>query len=128
MCGESGNVVGLVKDDKEREKLEKLGVTNNIIVCSATEPAAVLEAALKANNGQEYDISICCVNAPNTEMSCILPVKDKGMVYFFSMATGFAKAALGAEGVGKDIDMIIGNGYTKNHAEITLSELRENKK
>ena len=34
--------------------------------------------------------------------------------------------AMGAEGVGKDIDMIIGNGYTKGHAEITLQELREN--
>ena len=47
-------------------------------------------------------------------------------VYFFSMATSFTKAALGAEGVGKDVDMIIGNGYTKGHAEITLQELREN--
>lgn len=42
------------------------------------------------------------------------------------MATSFTKAALGAEGVGKDVDMIIGNGYTKGHAEITLQELREN--
>jgi hypothetical protein len=29
------------------------------------------------------------------------------------MATSFTKAALGAEGVGKDVTMIIGNGYTK---------------
>jgi L-erythro-3,5-diaminohexanoate dehydrogenase len=41
------------------------------------------------------------------------------------MATSFTKAALGAEGVGKDIDMIVGNGYTKGHAEITLQCLRE---
>jgi L-erythro-3,5-diaminohexanoate dehydrogenase len=41
------------------------------------------------------------------------------------MATHFGKAALGAEGVGKDITMIVGNGYTKGHAEITLWELRE---
>ena len=59
-------------------------------------------------------------------MSAILPVHDGGIVYFFSMATSFTKAALGAEGVGKDVDMIIGNGYTKGHAEITLQELREN--
>jgi L-erythro-3,5-diaminohexanoate dehydrogenase len=61
-------------------------------------------------------------------MSCILPVKDGGTVYFFSMATSFTKAALGAEGVGKDVTMIIGNGYTKNHAQITLDLLRESKK
>jgi L-erythro-3,5-diaminohexanoate dehydrogenase len=42
------------------------------------------------------------------------------------MATSFTKSALGAEGVGSDVTMIIGNGYTKGHAEITLQELREN--
>jgi L-erythro-3,5-diaminohexanoate dehydrogenase len=85
----------------------------------------VLEKSLAANNGNEYDISINCVNIPDTEMSCILPVKDGGTVYFFSMATSFTKAALGAEGVGKDINMIVGNGYTKDHAETALDVLRE---
>ena len=44
------------------------------------------------------------------------------------MATSFTKAALGAEGIGKDVTMIVGNGYTKNHAQITLDVLRENPK
>lgn len=61
-------------------------------------------------------------------MSAILPVRDDGLVYFFSMATSFTKAALGAEGVGKDVTMIVGNGYTKDHAEITLNILRESEK
>jgi L-erythro-3,5-diaminohexanoate dehydrogenase len=52
-------------------------------------------------------------------------VRDEGIVYFFSMSTSFTKAALGAEGIGKDVTMIIGNGYTKNHAQITLDLLRE---
>ncbi len=43
------------------------------------------------------------------------------------MATSFTKAALGAEGVGKDVTMIIGNGYTKNHDQIALDVLRESK-
>ncbi|MDD2197648.1 MAG: L-erythro-3,5-diaminohexanoate dehydrogenase, partial [Bacteroidales bacterium] len=47
------------------------------------------------------------------------------LVYLFSMATSFTKAALGAEGVGSDVTMIVGNGYTKGHAEITLQILRE---
>ena len=61
-------------------------------------------------------------------MSAILPVRDDGLVYFFSMATSFTKAALGAEGIGKDVTMIVGNGYTKDHAEITLGVIRENAK
>jgi L-erythro-3,5-diaminohexanoate dehydrogenase len=76
-------------------------------------------------DGKLADIVINCVNIENTEMASILACKDDGLVYFFSMATSFTKAALGAEGVGKDVTMIIGNGYTKGHAEITLQCLRE---
>ena len=126
--GPTGNVVGLVRNPKQVPALMELGVYHKVIVASATEPVAVLEAALAANGGKEYDISICCVNQPNCEMSAILPVRDDGLVYFFSMATSFTKAALGAKGIGKDVNMIIGNGYTKDHAEITLNVLRENPK
>ena len=126
--GPKGNVVGVVRNPAQVAALEELGVYNKVIVASATEPVAVLEKALEANDGKEYDLSICCVNVENCEMSAILPVRDDGIVYFFSMATSFTKAALGAEGVGKDVTMIVGNGYTKNHAEITLNVLRENEK
>ncbi len=126
--GPNGNVVGLVRNPSQVDALMELGVYNKVIVASATEPIAVLEAALEANGGREYDLSICCVNIENCEMSAILPVRDDGTVYFFSMATSFTKAALGAEGIGKDVNMIIGNGYTKDHAEITLNVLRENEK
>ncbi len=126
--GPKGNVVGVVRNPAQVAALEELGVYNKVIVANATEPVAVLEKALEANDGKEYDLSICCVNVENCEMSAILPVRDDGIVYFFSMATSFTKAALGAEGVGKDVTMIVGNGYTKNHAEITLNVLRENEK
>ena len=126
--GPKGNVVGVVRNPAQVPALMELGVYNKVIVASATEPSAVLDAALAANDGKEYDISICCVNIESCEMSAILPVRDDGIVYFFSMATSFTKAALGAEGIGKDVTMIIGNGYTKDHAEITLNVLRENEK
>lgn len=126
--GPKGNVVGVVRNPAQVPALMELGVYNKVIVASATEPIAVLDAALAANDGKEYDISICCVNIESCEMSAILPVRDDGIVYFFSMATSFTKAALGAEGIGKDVTMIIGNGYTKDHAEITLNVLRENDK
>lgn len=126
--GPKGNVIGVVRNPKQVPDLEELGVFNKIIVASATEPVAVMNAALEANGGNEYDVSILCVNTESCEMSAILPVRDGGTVYFFSMATSFTKAALGAEGVGKDVNMIVGNGYAKDHAEITLNVLRENEK
>ena len=126
--GPTGKVVALVICQADADLLKSMHLCHEAIVASATDPMDVLEKSLAANNGKEYDVSILIVNVPACEMSAILPVRDNGIVYFFSMATSFTKAALGAEGVGKDVTMIVGNGYTKGHAEITLSELRENEK
>ena len=58
-------------------------------------------------------------------MSAILVTKDRGVSYFFAMSTSFTKAALGAEGVSKDVDLVIGNGYAHGHADFTLQMLRD---
>lgn len=123
--GPTGQVIGLVRNQEEADRIHSLNLPIDVIISDATKPIEVLNKTMEVTNGEELDITINCVNVDNTEMSTILPVKDDGIVYFFSMATSFTKAALGAEGVGKDVTMIIGNGYTKGHAEITLSVLRE---
>lgn len=123
--GPTGRVVALVRGQHSVEKLKELNVCHEIIVVDAKDPVRVMEESLRANGGQEFDLSINCMNIPDCEMSCILPVRDGGTVYFFSMATSFTQAALGAEGVGKDVNMIIGNGYSKGHAEIAFQVLRE---
>ncbi|MBQ4167952.1 MAG: L-erythro-3,5-diaminohexanoate dehydrogenase, partial [Clostridia bacterium] len=110
--GPNGKVVGVVRNPKQVPALMELGVYTDVIVADCTKPVEVMEEALKVTGGKEYDLSICCVNINSCEMSAILPVRDDGLVYFFSMATSFTKAALGAEGVGKDVTMIVGNGYT----------------
>lgn len=123
--GPTGTIIGLVRNEKEAALLARVSDKIKVVIADATKPIEVLNAVLAANDGKEVDIAINCVNVQNTEMSTILPVKDLGIAYFFSMATSFTKAALGAEGVGKDVTMIVGNGYTKDHAAITLEELRE---
>jgi L-erythro-3,5-diaminohexanoate dehydrogenase len=126
-AGPTGRVVGNVYLPEDADMLKALNVCHEIIIEDASKPIALLHRALAANDGAEYDVVFNCVNVPNTEMATILPCRQEGTAYFFSMATHFGKAALGAEGVGKDITMIVGNGFTKGHAEITLAELREHK-
>lgn len=124
-AGVTGKVIGFARPGKNAEKLRKMGFCDVVIEGDATQPVDVLNKVLEVTGGKYCDISINVVNIPNTEMSTILPVRDDGTVYFFSMATSFTKAALGAEGIGRDVNMIIGNGYCKGHAEITLQVLRE---
>ncbi|NMB29210.1 MAG: L-erythro-3,5-diaminohexanoate dehydrogenase [Clostridiaceae bacterium] len=123
--GPCGNVVGMSRNDRPKNTLLKNGLVHKFFVADAQNPTEVLEKALAANDGKEYDVVINVVNIDGTEMSSILPAKEGGLVYFFSMATSFTRAALGAEGVGKDVTMIVGNGYTKNHAEFSLQVMRE---
>ena len=125
MVGDRGKVIGQARNETRARFLRETEFCHEVIVADVLNPINILEETLIANGGNEVDIAINCLSIPNSELSSILPVRDKGIVYFFSMATSFTKAALGAEGIGKDVTMIIGNGYTKNHAQITLDLLRE---
>lgn len=124
-AGVTGKVIGLCGGEKSAERLKSLGFCDYVFTGDATIPVPILEKIEELTGGQLCDITINNVNIPDTEMTSILCTKDSGTVYFFSMATSFTKAALGAEGVGSDVTMIVGNGYTKGHAEITLQLLRE---
>ncbi|MDR0295970.1 MAG: zinc-binding dehydrogenase [Prevotellaceae bacterium] len=126
--GVTGKVIGMTHSPKSTERLQKLGFCDYVFAGSATNPVETMEKLGAFTNGEMADVTINCVNIENTEMTSILCTKDTGMVYFFSMATSFTRAALGAEGVGSDVTMIVGNGYTRGHAEITLELLRESEK
>ena len=111
--------------DMYTDRAENLDLADEYFSANATDAVAIYNRIMELTDGQLADIVINCVNIENTEMASILSCKDGGTVYFFSMATSFTKAALGAEGIGKDVNMFVGNGYTKGHAEITLQVLRE---
>lgn len=127
-AGVTGKVIGITHSEKSTNRLIDLGFCDHVFAANATQPVAVMEKIEELTNGEMADITINNVNINDTEMTSILITKDTGTVYFFSMATSFTKAALGAEGVGSDVTMIVGNGYTKGHAEITLELLRESDK
>jgi len=89
-------------------------------VADARDPVA-LAAAL----GDPVDVTVVCVDVPGCEGGAILATKPGGTVVFFSMATSFSAAALGAEGLAADVTMLIGNGYVPGHAEHALRLIRE---
>ncbi|WP_018133037.1 L-erythro-3,5-diaminohexanoate dehydrogenase [Effusibacillus pohliae] len=121
-----GMLIAVDRGEAACNLLRRLGWADVVLDLDATDPLAVMEAVNQATDGALADLTINCVNVPGTEMSSILATREEGTIYFFSMATSFTAAALGAEGVGKDVTMLIGNGYTKGHAELALQLVREN--
>ncbi len=123
-AGATGKVVAFEYAPEACARLRQLSFVDEVIEGNARE-AVKASAAIRAALGDGADLVINVANVTGTEMSCILATKPKGTVYFFSMATSFTAAALGAEGVAADVQLMIGNGYAEGHAELTLSLLRE---
>lgn len=126
-AGKDGKVIVVEYSEKNAERIKQMGLATHVIIADATNSIDVYNKVTEIVGEGGCDVTINNVNVANTEMASIMVTKDDGVVYFFSMATSFTKAALGAEGIGKDVDMMVGNGYTKGHGELTLGILRESK-
>ncbi len=115
----AGRVVALVPTEREAEAVRAAGLADEVVIADARDPLAVAEAV-----GTPVDVTVVCVDVPGCEHGAVLATAQGGTVIFFSMATSFAAAALGAEGLAADVRMLIGNGYVPGHAEFALDLLR----
>lgn len=127
-AGVTGKVIGLGHSSESTWRIEESGFADFAFQGDATKPLEIYEKVKELTQGKMADVTINCVNIPGTEMASIMSTRDGGLVYFFSMATSFTAAALGAEGIGKDLTMIIGNGYARGHDQIALNLFRESPK
>jgi L-erythro-3,5-diaminohexanoate dehydrogenase len=119
--------IALDYSEKSIERLKTLSFVDEVLKVDARNSIEVYEKISSLTDGKMADLVINVANIPETEMASILSCRQKGIVYLFSMATSFTRAALGAEGVGADVDLRIGNGYTQGHADLSLELLRESK-
>jgi L-erythro-3,5-diaminohexanoate dehydrogenase len=126
ILGKSGKLIAVEPSPRGCERIRTLGYFDTILDIDATSPVAVEHAIKQATGGAMCDVVINCATVENTEMASIMSAKNhkEAIVYFFTMATSFTKAALGAEGVGSDATLIIGNGYAPGHDEFALSVIR----
>ncbi|HLM89927.1 MAG TPA: L-erythro-3,5-diaminohexanoate dehydrogenase [Streptosporangiaceae bacterium] len=99
-------------------------LVDEIVVADARDPVGLAEKVEQA--GAPADVTVVCVDVPGCEGGAILSTTQGGTVIFFSMATSFSAAALGAEGLAADVTMLVGNGYVPGHAEFALDLLRAN--
>ncbi len=119
-----GRLVAIDISKAALSALQEIGLCDEAIAADATQAVEVMQKVSAATGGSLCDLLVNCASVPNTEMASILSTRDGGTIIFFSMATSFTAAALSAEGVGKDVTMLIGNGYAPGHAELTLGLIR----
>jgi L-erythro-3,5-diaminohexanoate dehydrogenase len=118
----AARTIGVVPVQAEADLLAASGLADAVALADARDPVALSEAV--ATSGGPADVTVVCVDVPGCEGGAILSTRDGGTVIFFSMATSFSAAALGAEGLAADVTMLVGNGYVPGHADYALSLLR----
>jgi L-erythro-3,5-diaminohexanoate dehydrogenase len=118
----ASRLIGVVPALPEQEALQAAGLADAVVVADARDPVALADAVAAA--GGPADVTVVCVDVPGCEHGAILATAQLGTVVFFSMATSFAAAALGAEGLAADLTLLIGNGYATGHADFALDVLR----
>jgi len=117
--------VAVVPDRRQALLLEGTGLADQVVIADARSPLGLSDAVRAA--GGPADITVVCVDVPGCEQPAVLSTAQGGTVVFFSMATNFAAAALGAEGLAADVRMLVGNGYVPGHADYALRLLRGNR-
>jgi len=118
----ASRTIGVVPVPAERQALVDAGLADAVALADARDPVALADAVRAA--GGPGDVTVVCVDVPGCEHGAILATAELGTVVFFSMATSFATAALGAEGLAADVTLMIGNGYAAGHADFALDVLR----
>ncbi len=118
----AARTIGVVPHQAEAELLEASSLADAVVMADARDPVALSDAVAAA--GGPADVSVVCVDVPGCEGGAILSTREGGTVIFFSMATSFSAAALGAEGLAADVTMLVGNGYVPGHADYALSLVR----
>lgn len=124
--GRSGKVIVLEKNSAAVEAAKKLSFVDHVLEVDLQNPRQTREIVLQETQAKMADLVVNCVNVSGTEMASLLSAKRTGTVLFFNMATSFQTAVLGAEGIGHETRLIMGNGYYPGHADMALGLVREN--
>jgi L-erythro-3,5-diaminohexanoate dehydrogenase len=125
--GSQGEIIAAEYNEQALQDVASLKVADVLVQGNATQALELVEKVRDACAGREYqaDLAINVVNVPHTEFATILLTKPDGRILFFSMATSFTAAALGAEGVARQVEMHIGNGYMPDNGAVALQLLRD---
>jgi len=115
-------VIGVVPTEQEAAAVRAAGLAGQVVIADARDPVGLAAAVQSA--GGPADVTVVCVDVPGCEGGAVLATAQGGTVIFFSMATSFSAAALGAEGMAADVTMLIGNGYVPGHADLALDLIR----
>ena len=123
--GSSGKVSVVDLAPAALSRARALGCDVGAVQADVTAPLSVAGALADAGRAPA-DVTLLCTTVPGAEGTAMLATARDGQVVFFSTATSFAAAALGADAIGSRARLIIPNGLTDDRGEYAFGLIRSN--
>ena len=124
--GQSGRLIAIAEQRADEAMLRDLGIVDQVLVADVISPLSAYREIKEKLSGAGIDLTVDCISRPGAEMFSVLITREKGTVYFANPATQFSVAGLGAEGIGKELELLFYRGYIKGHVPFCIRLVEEN--
>jgi L-erythro-3,5-diaminohexanoate dehydrogenase len=121
--GPEGRVTVIDSASEALEQAASVDTGATRIVADATDTLGVARSFV-ARGIPRGDLTLLCTSVTGCEGTAILLTNDDGAVLFFSTATSFTAAGLGADSLSSLATLSIPNGYTSDRGSYLLDLLR----
>jgi L-erythro-3,5-diaminohexanoate dehydrogenase len=121
--GDGGTLSTVDISARATERARTVDPAVNALTADVTDPLAVARA-LARSGAARADLTLLCTTVEGAEGTALLVTAPRGTVVFFSTATRFAAAALGADAIGSQARLLIPNGLTDDRGDYAFSLLR----
>jgi L-erythro-3,5-diaminohexanoate dehydrogenase len=121
--GTAGAVTAVDVSEDALRRARSIEPTVTAVRADVTDPLEVASAMARAGVNRA-DLTLLCTNVSGAEGTAILATEPRGTVVFFSTATRFAAAALGADAIGSQARLLIPSGLTDDRGEYSFDLLR----
>jgi L-erythro-3,5-diaminohexanoate dehydrogenase len=123
--GPSGTVSAIDVSAEALARARAVEPDVNAVAGDVTDPVLVA-GELTRRGFSGADLTLVCTSVAGAEGAALLATDPRGTVLFFSTATQFSAAALGADAVGSQAHLVIPNGLTDDRGDYTFELLRSN--
>ena len=123
--GSTGTLIAIAEQGEDLDALQQLSVFDRVVAADMSDPLAAYRAVRGTLEGQRVDLVVDCSSRAGSEMFGILMVRERGTVYFANPAAQYSSAGLGAEGIGKELNLLFYCGYIPGHVTFCRQLLQD---
>lgn len=125
--GHTGRLTGIVKTKKSRLRLEKTGIYDQVLCCDAMNTIQAIQS-LSENLDSTlksacFDLTVNGMSVSGSEMLSLILTRNRGTIFYASLANSHKMTALTSESMGKDLNIVGYTGFVEGHAEFTADLL-----